>query len=285
MTTAATFELRSPRGLAILAALILASGMAFLLGSALGVALPAIQAGFATDLSAVQWVMNSHLLVESALLPASGALSDIYGRRRVFLLGILVFTVSGAASAFVPGVDYLIATQACQGLGGALMIPGSLALIQTHFREADRGLAIGIWAGVSAATAALGPPLGGFLVAAAGWRSIFALVIPLGALAASVTLFAIPSSPRRSAQGARPDPAGTLLLGAGLCLLCYALIFTPSAGWRNPAIQAAAFGGLASLATFVFWQRNARHPMIPGRLFEQPDGIGANLLRGVCTSP
>ncbi|MCR9141964.1 MAG: MFS transporter [bacterium] len=296
------FALRSPRGLAILAALILASSTAFLLGSALGVALPAIQAGFAADLSAVQWVMNAHLLVESALLPASGALSDIYGRRRIFLLGIVLFTVSGAASALVPGIPHLIATQACQGLGGALMIPGSLALIQTHFREADRGLAIGVWAGVSAATAAMGPPLGGFLVAEAGWRSIFAIVIPLGSLAAATTLFAIPASASISATAsaaisdeddtgvnaqrpsiARPQPdwVGAALLGIGLCAVSYVLIFAPGAR-ENPDVYgqlaAIALGGVGALTAFVFWQRRARHPMIPGRLFEQRDVIGANLI-------
>lgn len=277
--TAPEFLLRSTRGLAALAALILASSMAFLLGSALGVALPAIQSGFAANLSSVQWVMNAHLLVESSLLPASGALSDIYGRRRIFLLGIVLFTVSGAASAMVPSIPWLIATQACQGLGGALMIPGSLALIQTHFREEDRGLAIGVWAGVSAATAALGPPLGGFLVAEAGWRSIFALVIPLGSLAALATLVAIPRSRTTNRrQGVTPDWTGTLLLGAGLLAVSYTLIFAPGAGWRDPRIQLAAVSGVATLFAFFIWQRRAAQPMIPGRLFEQRDVIGANLV-------
>lgn len=275
--SARTFSLQSTQGRAILLALILASSMAFLLGSALGVALPAIQAGFSADLSGVQWVMNAHLLVESALLPASGALSDIYGRRRVFLLGIALFTISGAVSALVPGIPWLIATQACQGLGGALMIPGSLALIQTHFREEDRGLAIGIWAGVSAATAAMGPPLGGFLIAATGWRSIFALVIPLGSVAAIATIIAIPKSPRTTTH-ARPDWIGTILLGAGLLAISYALIFLPKVGWRDLTMQAAALSGVVALTTFVIWQRRGRHPMIPTRLFEHRDVIGANLV-------
>ena len=277
----ATFSLRSARGLGILTALIFASSSAFLLGSALGVALPAIQAGFAADLSSVQWVMNAHLLVESALLPASGALADIYGRRRIFLLGIVLFSLGGVLSAIVPGIPYLVAAQAGQGLGGALMIPGSLALIQTHFRETDRGLAIGIWAGVSAATAACGPPLGGLLVATAGWRWIFALVIVPGTLAALATYLAVPVS-RRSADRARPDWTGIALLFTGLFAGTYALIFAPARGWTSPTIEGAAMISIAALVVFVAWQihagRAGGHPMIPARLFEQRDVIGANLL-------
>lgn len=266
----------------MLAALILASGMAFLLGSALGVALPAIQSSFRAKLSGVQWVMNAHLLVESALLPASGALADLYGRRRTFVIGIVLFGLSGGASALVPDVPSLILTQACQGFGGALMIPGSLALIQTHIREADRGLAIGGWAGVSAATAACGAPLGGVLVETAGWRAIFALVVPLSAMAALLSWITIPASrPRAPGNTRRPDWPGTLLLAASLFGLSYALIFLPhdapvESSRLSP--EMAGLAGAALLVAFVIWQRHAPHPMIPGRLFEHRDVIAANLI-------
>src|ERR1700719_3564032 len=168
----------------VLAATILGSSMAFIDGSVVTVALPAIQADLNTSVAGAQWVANAYMLMLGALILAGGAAGDRFGRRRVFALGVAIFTTASVACGLAPNSAALIAARAAQGAGGALLIPGSLAIISAAFPERERGRAIGTWAGAAALTTALGPPLGGWLVDTISWRAIFYINIAIGALAA-----------------------------------------------------------------------------------------------------
>src|SRR5262245_30297150 len=173
----------------ILAATILGSSMAFIDGSVVSVALPAIQGNLDTSVRGAQWIANAYMLTLGALILVGGAAGDRYGRRCVFTLGILVFVGASIACGLAPNVSTLIAARALQGVGGALMVPESLAIISATFPEKERGRAIGTWAGFSALTTALGPVLGGWLVDSSSWRTIFFVNVPLGAITLAIALW------------------------------------------------------------------------------------------------
>ena len=261
----------------MLAATILASSMAFIDGTAVNVALPALQAAFGATVAEVQWVVEAYALFLSALLLVGGALGDRYGRRRVFLLGVAGFAAASAACGLAAGPGQLIAARALQGVGAALLVPGSLALLAASFPEARRGRAIGTWSGWSAITAAVGPLLGGWLIDHASWRWVFFLNLPLALAVLGLTLRWVPESRDRESAGP-PDLAGAGLATVGLGGVTYGLIESARLGWGDPRVAGALLAGAAALAGFLRVEARARQPMMPLSLFRSRAFAGANLL-------
>ncbi|TFZ06348.1 DHA2 family efflux MFS transporter permease subunit [Ramlibacter henchirensis] len=261
----------------VLAASVLGSSLAFVDGTVVNVALPAIQRALDASVYQAQWVVESYALLLAALLLVGGALGDRYGRRRVFVIGVALFGVASLLCALSQTVHQLIAARALQGVGGALLVPGSLALISAHFPEEERGRAFGTWAGFSGITSAVGPLLGGWLVDHFSWAWAFAVNLPLVALVLAITLARVPESRPREAPG-RLDLRGALLATVGLGGVVFAFIEAPTRGWRAAEVVAALVLGVAALIGFVFAERRHPAPMLPLRLLRQTDFAGANLL-------
>src|SRR2546426_11572279 len=258
----------------VLAATILGSSMAFIDGTVVSVALPAIAREFAATGADLQWVVEAYALFLSALLLVGGSLGDRFGRRRVYALGIVLFALASVACGLAPSVGWLVAARAVQGVGGALLVPGSLALISASFDPARRGQAIGTWSGFSGITTAIGPVLGGWLVNHS-WRWAFLLNVPLAAIVLLI-LPRVPESRNPRAHGI--DLPGASLVTAGLAGLVFGLIESSRRGWSDPAILAGlAIGGAALTAFFAVEARSAS-PMLPLGLFRSPTFAGANAL-------
>lgn len=260
----------------VLAATILASSMAFIDGTVVNVALPALQLHLNADLVDVQWVIEAYALFLAALLLVGGAAGDRFGRRRVFLLGVAVFAVASVGCGLAGGVRELILARALQGIGGALLVPGSLAIISASFAEHDRGKAIGTWSGATAITAALGPVLGGWLIDHISWRAVFFINLPLAAVVIAIALRHVPES-RNADIGGKLDWPGALLVTLGLGGIVYGLIGSSNAGW-SPEIIAALLLGAVALAGFIAVEIHQAAPMMPTRLFYSRTFTGANLL-------
>ena len=254
----------------------LGSGVAFLDGSVVNVALPAIGRELGGGFSVLQWVLEGYLLSLSALLLLGGALGDRYGRRRVFGVGLVMFTVASLGCGLAPSGGVLVLARLVQGVGGALLIPGSLALIDASIRQQDRGRAIGMWAGLSGVASALGPFLGGWLVDSASWRWVFFINVPLAAVALVVTVRHVPESRDTTATG-RLDFAGAGSVTLGLGGIISALIEAPVRGWTPPTVTAAVIGALA-LAAFPLIEHRQRAPLVPPSLFRSAQFTGANLV-------
>src|ERR1700726_3281214 len=205
----------------ILAATILASSMAFIDGTVVNVALPALQAGLNATAIDVQWVIEAYSLLLSALLLVGGSLGDHYGRRRIFLIGIAIFALASAACGVAGDIRQLVAARAVQGLGAALLVPGSLAIISNSFSEQERGRAIGTWSGVSAMTAAIGPVLGGWLIEHISWRAVFFINIPIALVVILISLRHVAETSDR--ENTRVDWLGAMLAAIGLGALVYGL--------------------------------------------------------------
>jgi EmrB/QacA subfamily drug resistance transporter len=260
----------------VLAATVLGSSMAFIDGSVVNVALPAIQADLGTSVSGAQWVVNSYMLMLSALILVGGAAGDRFGRRRVFALGVTGFTAASVACGLAPGGGALIAARAAQGISGALMVPSSLAIISAAFPEGERGPAIGTWAGFSALTMALGPVLGGWLIDAWSWRLIFFVNLPVGAATLWLVLRRVPES--RAESDAPIDWRGAVLGVAGLGALAHGLTATATLDWTQPAVIGSLGGGGLLLAAFVRHESRAASPMVPLQLFRSRSFSGANAM-------
>lgn len=261
----------------VLAAAILGSSMAFVDGTAVNVALPVLQAELGASVAGVQWVVESYALFLAALLLVGGSLGDRFGRRRVFALGVAVFALASAACGLAPGLGTLIAARAVQGVGAALLVPGSLALLSASFDEERRGRAIGTWSGFTSITAALGPVLGGWLVDQASWRWVFFLNLPLAAAVLVLCVRYVPESRDPEASG-RLDAAGALLATAGLGGLTFGLIEAGRVGFGDLRVVAALALGATALGGFVLVEARSRNPMVPLRLFRSRTFAGANLL-------
>ena len=268
-------ELHSRRGYTTLAATIVGSGMVFLDSTVVNVALPAIQRDLDTDLAGLQWVVTGYLLTLGALLLLGGALGDLRGRRRVFLAGLGIFTMSSILCAAAPTLAVLIAARVLQGVGGAMLVPQSLAIVTAAFRHEDRGAAIGAWSGLSGLSTAIGPFVGGSLVDAFSWRWAFLLNVPL----AAVTWVLAKSVPETRDADAAPhlDVPGALTVTFGLAGLVYALIEGPERGFGSLPVAIAGVAGVALLAAFVEIERRAAAPMVPLALFRSKRFTGANL--------
>lgn len=260
----------------ILVATVLGSSLTFIDGSALGVALPAIQNDLGAGPAAVQWVSNAYLLTLGALVLIGGAAGDRFGRRKVFLIGVALFALASIACGLAPTVELLIAGRAGQGIGAALLTPGALAVIGSAFPPDERGKAFGTWAGAGALFGMIGPLVGGWLADAADWRFIFWINVPLAALTAVITLKAVPESRDPDARGL--DWPGALLAMTGLAALTWALTAAPDLGWSDPLILTGLASGAALLAAFLFAEARRRHPMMPLGLFRSRVFSGINLL-------
>lgn len=259
-----------------LAATILGSSMAFIDGSVVNVALPAIQSDLAADTSGIQWVINAYLLLLGALVLIGGSAGDRYGRRRVFLLGIVLFTIASIGCGLAPGVGTLIAARAAQGIAAALLVPSSLAILGASFGPDERGRAIGAWAGFGALMAALGPILGGWLVDTLSWRAIFFLNVPIAVAAVWLTLRAVPES--RDPDAGRLDWMGAVIVALGLGALTWALTDASSRGFGDAWVLAGLAGGALLLVAFVIVETRVHAPMMPPALFRSRDFSGTNLL-------
>ncbi len=234
----------------VLAAAILGSSLAFVDGTAVNVALPALQRDLGASATGVQWVVEAYALLLAGLLLAGGAAGDRFGRRKVFAVGVAGFAAASAACGLAPGLSTLVAARALQGAAAALLVPGSLALISSAFGEAERGRAIGTWSGATALTAALGPVLGGWLVDHGGWRWVFFLNLPAAAAVLAITLTRVPESRDPDARGL--DWPGALLATLALAGLTFGLLESAHRGFADPAVAGSLAAGAAALAGFLF---------------------------------
>src|ERR1041384_6610530 len=261
----------------VLAATILASSMAFIDGTVVNVALPFLQTDLNATAIGIQWVVEAYSLFLSALLLVGGSLGDRYGRRRIFDIGVVIFAIASALCGLAANIEQLIIARAVQGIGGALLVPGSLALISSSFDENKRGKAIGTWSGFSAITTAIGPVLGGWLVEHLSWRAAFFLNLPLAVAVLVISIWKVPESSEKENRGRLAWP-GAALATFGLGALVYGLIESPRLGFSNPFVLLTLIGGLVLLALFVFHEARVKNPMVPLHLFSSRDFSGANLL-------
>ena len=260
-----------------LAACVLASSLSFVEGSVLNVALPAIRASYGAGAAEVQWVVNAYLLPLSALLLLGGALGDHYGRRRLLVVGTNIFALSSLVCALAPSLTLLLAARAVQGIGAALLLPNSLALLNAAFEGEQRGRAVGVWAAAGAAAAAVAPLIGGWLVDHAGWPAIFYINLPIAAGAVLLALRFVTESRERG--GGRTDYVGALLATLGLGAATYGLTRWSSSGRFDPMAIAAIAGGIVASAFFLFAEhRRGDRAMMPLTLFSGLCFSGLNLL-------
>ncbi len=260
----------------VLAIAVLGSGMAFLDGTVVNVALPAIGRDLGASTSALQWVLNGYLLTLASLILLGGSLGDRYGRRRIFVLGVGVFTAASLLCAIAPSSGLLVAARLLQGIGGALLTPGSLAMIESSFRPADRARAIGAWSGLGGVATAIGPLLGGYLVQAVSWRAIFLINLPLGVFVAVIATRHVPETRDPTASG-RLDYRGAILVGLGLAGTTYALIEGPNKGMAG-LVLLAGVGGVVALVAFLLAERSSPNPMMPLGMFSSRQFSAANLV-------
>jgi EmrB/QacA subfamily drug resistance transporter len=259
----------------VLAATVLGSSMEFIDGTVVNVALPALQQGMNATGAQVQWVVEAYALFLSALLLVGGSLGDRLGLRRIFLAGVVLFAVASVWCGVAPSIGQLIAARALQGVGGAMLVPNSLALVSAHFPPEERGRAIGTWSGFAAMMTALGPVVGGWLVEHGSWRWVFFVNAPLAVVTVWIVLREIPEIPKENAGLRGADWKGAVLLTSGLASVTFGLI-EGAAGHRDVWIVGAA-GAALLLAAFVVETR-AREPLVPLTLFRSREFLGANVL-------
>ncbi|MEP7291195.1 MAG: MFS transporter [Chloroflexota bacterium] len=279
-TTSNAASPRSGRGgssRAVLVATILASSMAFIDSSALDVSSPALQADLGLNGSQLLWVVNAYLLFLSALILVGGSLGDRYGRKRMFMIGIGIFTGASMACGLAQDANFLILARSIQGIGGALMVPGSLAILSAYFPPDQRGKAIGTWSTFSTLTTIGGPIIGGWLAGHGLWRAIFFINVPLAAAALYTLSTRVPESRADNVEG-RLDVVGAALATLGLAGLTFGFLQAPDYGFGDLRVFGALAGGLIALGLFVVAEWRNPHPMMPLRLFRSKTFSGANLL-------
>src|SRR3954452_19482003 len=260
-----------------LGALSFALFMIMLDNTIVNVALPAIQADLGIDVSELEWTVTAYALTFAVLLLTGGKLGDLYGRRRIFTIGLLIFTASSLSCGLSSSAPELIASRAVQGVGSALMMPATLSIITATFAARQRGMAIGIWAGVSAMALAIGPLLGGVITEHISWNWIFFVNVPIGILAVVVSIVVIPES-RDTAKEQRLDLPGLVSSGVGLLALVYALTEAHSHGWTSPLILGLFAVAVVALGTFVLLELHQRLPMLDLSLFRNGTFTGANIV-------
>src|SRR5258706_2890279 len=267
----------SARGRWVLLATVLGSAIASIDATVVGIALPAIGRDFRVGLADLQWVVTAYTLTLADLLLLAGALGDKYGRKRVFLIGVVWFALASLLCSVAPTAGTLIAAGPLQGVGAALLTPGSLAILEAVFRPDDRGKAIGAWSGFSGVGTAVGPFLGGFLVQAVSWRLIFVINLPLAALVVAVTLRHVPES-RDPGATAPVDVTGGVLVTLGLVGLTYGLIQGPANGWASSPVLIALIAGVLLLGAFGWWEHRAPAPMLSLSLFRSTQFTATNVV-------
>ncbi|MGW1722388.1 MFS transporter [Streptomyces sp. NPDC002306] len=267
-------RLASSQGKWILLTTVLGSSMAMLDSTVVNVALPTIGRDLGGNLAALQWTVNAYLVTLAGLILLGGSLGDRYGRRKIFVLGVVWFAAASLMCGLAPTPEILIAARALQGVGGALLTPGSLSLIQASFHPDDRGRAVGLWSGFGGIGAAVGPFLGGWLVDGPGWRWVFLLNVPLALLCAPIAVRHVPESADGRAHG-RFDVLGAALGALALALLTYALI---EARGGSLAVVLTAVAGVAAAVAFVYVEKHRADPMMPPDIFASRQFTAVNLV-------
>jgi EmrB/QacA subfamily drug resistance transporter len=260
-----------------LVAAILGSSLAFIDGTVVNVALPAIQRELNAATSDAQWVMESYALFLAALLLVGGALGDRFGRKRIFMIGVSLFTLASIGCSLSSAVEPLIAARAIQGIGAALLVPGSLALISATYPQSERGAAIGTWSAFSGITAAIGPVIGGFLVEHFSWTWAFLVNVPVGVVLLALCMAKVPES-KSAMKAGSVDIGGASLVTVGLAGLVFAFIEAPARGWSAVPIWGALVVGVLGLLLFGLVELRAASPMLPMALFRERNFTGANVL-------
>lgn len=266
----------APRGRWVLLATVLGSGLTFIDGTVVNIALPHIGSDFHASAAALQWTVNGYTLSLAALILLGGSLGDRYGRRRVFVTGVAWFAAASLLCGLAPNIEVLVAARVVQGVGGALLVPGSLAIIEASFHPDDRSRAIGAWSGLTGIAGALGPFLGGWLVQAATWRLVFLINVPLAALVVVVGLRHIPETRNPDAAHGLDLP-GVITAATGLAGLTYGFTAWASQGPGSASVLVSLGFGVAGLVGFVLMERHARHPMLPLDVFRSRAFSAANL--------
>jgi EmrB/QacA subfamily drug resistance transporter len=262
----------------VLVATILGSSMAFIDSTVVNVALPVLQVDLKATVADVQWVVEAYALFLSALILVGGSLGDHFGRRRIYATGITLFTLASLACGLAPNITFLIIARAVQGIGGALLVPGSLAIIGAFFSSEQRGRAIGTWSGFTSITSALGPVLGGWLVQFASWRWVFFINLPIAAIVLFVLFWRVPESESEEDQRRGLDWWGAILATLGLGGIVFGLTQANNVGFGDPLVLAALAVGIVALIVFVAVELRIPSPMLPFSLFRSPTFTGANLL-------
>jgi EmrB/QacA subfamily drug resistance transporter len=261
----------------VLLATVLGSGLAFLDATVVNIALPSIGADLDADAAGLQWTVNGYTLSLASFILLGGSLGDRYGRRRVFVVGVVWFAAASLLCGIAPNVEALIAARVLQGIGGALLTPGSLALLEASFHPDDRAKAIGAWSGLGGVAGALGPFLGGWLVQVATWRLVFLINLPLAALVAVVAVRHVPESSNPQAAR-RLDAAGALTAAVGLAGLTYGFTAWPAHGVTAPSVLGALGVGMAGLLAFGYTEHRSSHPMLPLNVFASRTFTAVNLV-------
>lgn len=259
----------------VLAATILGSSMAFVDSTVVNVAIPALQTAFNATLVDVQWVVESYGILLSALILAGGALGDSFGRRRIFLIGAGIFAAASTACGLAFSIQQLIIARCVQGVGAALLVPGSLAIISASFDEDSRGQAVGTWSGFTAITSAFGPVLGGWLIQYASWRWAFFLNLPLSLAVVAISLRWVPES--RGEEAKRIDWVGAFLATVGLAGIVTGFLESARLGWSHPLVLVGLLGGFILLSAFLVMEGRVQSPMVPLGLFRSRTFLGTNI--------
>jgi EmrB/QacA subfamily drug resistance transporter len=265
------------RGRWILAATILGSSMVFIDGTVVNVALPALQKNLNATAVDVQWVVESYALFLASLLLLGGSLGDHFGRRRIYATGVVLFALASVWCGLAPSISQLIAARAVQGVGGAMLVPGSLAIISASFPEDERGQAIGTWSGSTAITTAMGPVIGGWLIEHVSWRAVFFLNLPLALVVLLLIVRYVPES-RNEQESRKLDLSGAALATISLGAIVYGLIESSRFGLQSPIVIGSLLAGMTIFGAFVLVEARVRHPMMPLSLFRSANFAGANLL-------
>ena len=272
-----TVSLKSSAGRWVMVSAILASAMAFIDSSALNVVLPSLQKALKATGADLFWILNAYLLMLASLILIGGSLGDKLGRKKVFVSGILIFMVFSAACGASPGVIYLIVFRMAQGVGGALMIPGSLSLISSSINPDERGKAIGTWSAFTTLVTIGGPILGGALGDAGLWRFIFFINIPIGIIALLMLWFKVAENSDDSIDQSLDFP-GAITIALGLALLTFGFLRIPAVGFGHWQVYTSLPAGVLLLVAFLWIEHKSKHPMMPLQLFKNATFSGANLL-------
>jgi EmrB/QacA subfamily drug resistance transporter len=264
------------RGRWVLAATVLGSGLAALDATVVGIALPAIARDFHVGVDSMQWVVDAYTLTLAGLLLLGGALGDTYGRRKVFVIGVAWFALASLACGVAPNVELLIAARAMQGVGAALLTPGSLAILQASFAPDDRARAIGSWSGLGGVATAIGPFLGGWLISAVSWRLVFFINLPLVAAVIAIAVRHVPESHAPDADRRHLDVAGAVTISLALAGITYGLIGVSASGWTAPPVLGSLAAGVVFLVAFVVIEWREQAPMLPLGIFRSRQFTAAN---------
>ncbi len=275
-TDQALEDMTLPNPWRVLAVLCIGLFMILLDGTIVNIAIPHIMTSLDTGLSGVEWVMNAYVLAFAVMLVTFGRFGDLYGRRRMFVAGMIVFTVASLACGLAPGIEWLIAFRVAQGLGGAAMMPATLSIVAAVFPPGKRGAAMGVWGGVSGLATAIGPSLGGIIVDGASWRWIFLINLPFGILGVLLALRVVPES-RNPGVVEALDFRGVGLFTVALLCLTFALIEGQNYGWRSPFILGLFAVALATFLLFALQERRAPQPLIDFSLFRKVDFLAGNM--------